>query len=228
MIVIDGVSKSFDGVTAVSGLSLRVNKGEAVALVGPSGGGKTTALRLIAGFELPDEGTITIQGRLASRKNWACPPHERGIGMVFQKPALWPHMTLAQNIGFGISGMAAPMADDRLRNLLHLTHLEGLGHRYPHQVSGGEAQRASLARALAPSPSILFLDEPMAGLDWDLVENMIELLHEVRCTTDMTLVYVSHDLEEARAVTDRVIVVAHGQVRYDGTWDGIQMGRGLT
>jgi len=191
VIVIDGVSKSFDGVIAVSGLSLRVNKGEAVALVGPSGGGKTTALRLIAGFELPDEGTITIQGRLASRKNWACPPHERGIGMVFQKPALWPHMTLAQNIGFGISGMAALMA-------------------------------------LAPSPSILFLDEPMAGLDWDLVENMIELLHEVRCTTDVTLVYVSHHLEEARAVTDRVIVVAHGQVRYDGTWNGIHMGRGLT
>ncbi len=123
--------------------------------------------------------------------------------------------------------MDAPMADDRLRDILRLTRLGGLERRFPHQVSGGEAQRASLARALAPRPSILFLDEPMAGLDWELVEDMIGLLHEVRHTTDVTLVYVSHDLNEARAVTDRVIVLAHGQVRYDGVWNGVHTGRGL-
>lgn len=226
MILLDGVSKCFDHVAAVSGLRFCVNQGEAVALVGPSGCGKTTVLRLIAGFELPDAGTITIRGRLVSRKGWACPPHARGIGMVFQKPALWPHMTLAQNIRFGISGMAAAAARDRLRSLLRLTQLEGLEHRFPHQVSGGEAQRASLARALAPGPSILFLDEPMAGLDWELVKSMEQLLHEVRRSTGATIIYVSHDLDEARAVTDRVIVLAGGQLKYDGCWEGMPMGRG--
>ena len=226
MIVLEGVSKSFDGVAAVCGLRFCVNKGEAIALVGPSGCGKTTVLRLIAGFELPDEGTITIQGRLASRKNWACPPHVRGIGMVFQKPALWPHMTLAQNIGFGIPGMAAREAHDRLRNLLRLTGLEGLERRYPHQVSGGEAQRASLARALASSPSILFLDEPMAGLDWELVKSMVDLLYEVSHSTGTTIIYVSHDLDEARAVTSRVIVLARGHINYDGRWENMPMERG--
>lgn len=226
MIALEGVSKSFDGASAVSGVSFCVDSSEAVALVGPSGGGKTTMLRLIAGFELPDEGMISIGGRLASRKDWACPPHQRGIGMVFQKPALWPHMTLAQNIRFGVAGMSKPIADDRLREMLCVTQLEGLAHRYPHQVSGGEAQRASLARAFAPSPPILFLDEPMAGLDWELVRSMVDLLREFRRTTSVTIIYVSHDLEEARAVTSRVIMLVQGQIRYDGPWEGMPPGRG--
>jgi len=135
-------------------------------------------------------------------------------------------MTLAQNIGFGIPGMAAREAHDRLRNLLRLTGLEGLERRYPHQVSGGEAQRASLARALASSPSILFLDEPMAGLDWELVKSMVDLLYEVSHSTGTTIIYVSHDLDEARAVTSRVIVLARGHINYDGRWENMPMERG--
>ncbi len=227
MITVRDISKSFDGVAAVSGVSFHVAPGEAVALVGPSGGGKTTVLRLIAGLEEPDTGTIEIHGRLVSRNGCVRPPHERGIGMVFQKSALWPHMTLAQNIAFGIARETQSEAGDRLREVLTLTHLEGLEHRYPHQVSGGEAQRASLARALAPRPSILFLDEPMAGLDWELVASMIELLNEVRRTTAVTVIYVSHDLDEARAVTDRAIVLARGFIKHDGPWQSMQMERRL-
>jgi ABC-type sulfate/molybdate transport systems ATPase subunit len=228
VITVQQISKSFDGVAAVTDVSFDVAPGEAVALVGASGSGKTTVLRLIAGLETPDRGSVILGGRVVSTKDWVCPPYERGIGMVFQKPALWPHMTLAQNIAFGISGDSKSAAEQRLRTLLRLTHLEGLEQRYPHQVSGGEAQRASLARALASSPAILFLDEPMAGLDEDLVKSMIELLHEVRRTTGVTVIYVSHHLDEAREVTGRVLVLARGRLSYDGAWERMRLAGGLT
>jgi ABC-type sulfate/molybdate transport systems ATPase subunit len=228
VISVQGISKSFGVVAAVADVSFDIARGEAVALVGASGSGKTTVLRLVAGLETPDCGTVAIGGRVVSRKDWSCPPHERGIGMVFQKPALWPHMTLAQNIAFGISGENKSAAGQRLHTLLRLTHLEGLEARYPHQVSGGEAQRASLARALAPSPAILFLDEPMAGLDEDLVKSMAGLLHEVRRATGVTVVYVSHHLDEARAVTSRVLVLAHGRLVYDGDWEHMRVDGGAT
>lgn len=227
MITVQDISKSFGGIAALLAVSFHVMPGEALALVGPSGGGKTTILRLIAGLEEPDRGTIAIGGRLVSRKGLVHPPHERGIGMVFQKPALWPHMTLAQNIAFPLASKPQSAGAERVREILRFTHLEGLEHRYPHQVSGGEAQRASLARALAPRPAILFLDEPMAGLDWDLVSSMIELLNEVRRATGVTIIYVSHDLDEARAVTDRVIVLASGRVKHDGPWNSIHVERRL-
>jgi iron(III) transport system ATP-binding protein len=225
MIKLELVNKSYEGNKVLSDISFHVNTGEAAALVGPSGGGKTTILRLIAGFELPDSGEIAIDDRIVSSKGYVCPPHERGIGMVFQKPALWPHMTLAQNISFGLRDLGKSVTKERLEELLLLTHLKGMENRYPHQVSGGEAQRATLARAIAPKPGILFLDEPMAGLDYDLIVEMIDVLRALRGRNKTTIIYVSHDFNEAQAITERVILLSHGVISYDGPWEGVGRGR---
>ena len=211
MIKLELVSKSFSGIKVLSDISFQVNNEEAVALVGPSGSGKTTILRLIAGFEVPDTGKITIGDRIVSWEGHACPPHERGIGMVFQKPALWPHMTLEQNIRFGLKGMSKARTIERVEELFSLTHLSGMEKRYPHQVSGGEAQRATLARAIAPNPDILFLDEPMIGLDNDLVAEITQLLREIREKTRTIVIYVAHDFNEARAITDHVLFLSQGE-----------------
>ena len=147
--------------------------------------------------------------------------------MVFQKPALWPHMTLEQNIRFGLKGMSKASITERVEELVSLTHLNGLERRYPHQVSGGEAQRATLARAIAPNPDILFLDEPMTGLDHDLIAEMTRVLREIREKTRTTVMYVGHDFSEARAITDRVILLSHGEISYDGPWDGLDTQRNI-
>jgi iron(III) transport system ATP-binding protein len=221
MIKVDELGKKLNDTFALSGISFQVNSGEALALVGPSGGGKTTLLRLIAGLEVPDSGNIYIDDKLVSSAGYACPPHERGIGMVFQKAALWPHMTLAQNVRFGLKGLNKTEAANRVRELFEITHLKGMEGRYPHQVSGGEAQRAALARAVAPKPNILFMDEPMTGLDSALVSEMNEVLREIRNTSTTTIIYVSHDLKEARYNTDRVIQLTRGRVTFDGGWESL-------
>lgn len=227
MIKLELVNKSFNGNKVLSDISFHIDTGEAAALVGPSGGGKTTILRLIAGFEIPDSGEITIDDKIVSSKGYACPPHERGIGMVFQKPALWPHMTLAQNIIFGLKDLNRAATKERIEELLVMTHLKGMESRYPHQVSGGEAQRATLARAIAPKPGILFLDEPMAGLDYDLVVEMIDVLRALRSKNKTTIIYVSHDFNEVQVITERVILLSHGVISYDGPWEGLSSGRPL-
>lgn len=219
MISLQDITKTFDGVRAVCGVSFEVAAGEAAALVGPSGSGKTTVLRLIAGLEVPDRGAIALNGRQVSRTGWTLPPHERGVGMVFQKPALWPHMPVARNVEFGLDGLTRPEADRRLRETLRLTCLEGLERRYPNQLSGGEAQRVALARALAPRPSILLLDEPLVGLDEELNRQMIDLIRTIRRELGTTIIYVSHYLAEAAAVTERVVVLRQGCVVRAGSWD---------
>lgn len=222
MIALQGVSKTFSGVPAVCEVTFEVAPGEAMALVGPSGSGKTTVLRLIAGLELPDRGNIILSGRLVSESGWACPPHERGVGMVFQRLALWPHMTVKQNVRFGLGGLRRAEADRRLHETLQLTCLEGLERRYPHQLSGGEAQRAALARALAPRPTILLLDEPLANLDPELNRRMIELIHAIRQQTGTTIVYVTHDILEAEAVTERVVILRRGRLERVGSWESVR------
>jgi ABC-type Fe3+/spermidine/putrescine transport system ATPase subunit len=227
MIKLEQINKHFDGNKILSDISFQISTAESVALVGPSGSGKTTILRLIAGFETPDSGKITIDDRVVSSKGYACPPHERGIGMVFQKPALWPHMTLAQNILFSLKELNKSECQDRLKQLLNLTHLKGMENRYPHQVSGGEAQRVTLARAIAPHPAILFLDEPMIGMDYELVTEMNNVIKELRSRYQPTIIYVSHDFNEARAITDRVMLLSGGKVSYDGQWEQLPIGRNM-
>jgi len=221
MMALHSVSKSFDGVPVVREVTFEVASGMAVALVGPSGAGKTTILRLLAGLEVPDRGDIILNGRVMSRGGWACPPHERGVGMVFQRPALWPHLSVRRNVQFGLAGLKRVDAEERLRDTLRLTHLEGFEERYPHQLSGGEAQRVALARALAPRPSILLLDEPLVGLDVELNREMIELIQGIRQRFGTTIVYVTHYLSEAEAVADTMVVLRQGRVEQVGSWQGI-------
>lgn len=222
MIALQSISKAFNGIPAVREITFDVEPGEATALIGPTGSGKTTVLRLIAGLEIPDSGSIAISERIVSKSGWACPPHERGVGMVFQRPALWPHMTVIKNVRFGLGGLKRTEADQRLHETLSLTYLEGLEQRRPHQLSGGEAQRVALARAIAPRPQILLMDEPLIGLDSELHKQMVELIHTIRKQIGTTILYVTHYLSEAESVTDRVVVLHQGRVDRVGSWQDIR------
>jgi iron(III) transport system ATP-binding protein len=228
LIVLESVVKRFPGAFVLGPITLDVKKGELVAVLGPSGCGKTTLLRLIAGFERPDEGSIVIDGRIvASRSQWV-EPEDRQVGMVFQDYALFPHLTVAQNVSFGqtssglydfASQWLAKMKVKRslsrrslVRELLQLVGLAGFEDRYPHELSGGEQQRVALARALAANPRVLLLDEPFSNLDADLRPKMRAelkiLLHRLNCTT----IFVTHDQEEAFELADRIAVLHAGRL----------------
>jgi putative spermidine/putrescine transport system ATP-binding protein len=211
-----GVQKRFaGGVVAVEDFNLAAEAGEFVSFLGPSGCGKTTTLRMIAGFEDPTAGTITIDGRDVTR----VPPNRRNVGMVFQSYALFPNMSVAQNIGFGLKlrGRARDHIASRVAELLKLIHLEGRGDRYPYQLSGGQQQRVALARALAIEPSVLLLDEPLSALDAKI---RVALRHEIRSIQrqlGITTVYVTHDQEEALELSDRIVVMSEGRMEQVGT-----------
>jgi iron(III) transport system ATP-binding protein len=201
---------------AVSGLSLGLGPGEIVALLGPSGCGKTTTLRLIAGFEAPDEGRITIGGRVVAEASpaggLAVPPEERGVGMVFQDYALFPHLTVEQNVAFGLHRLPRTAQRERAAEVLRLVDLELLGRRYPHELSGGQQQRVALARALAPAPAVMLLDEPFSNLDADLRSQMREEVERVLRSTATAAIFVTHDQEEAFTIADRVGVLDEGRL----------------
>jgi iron(III) transport system ATP-binding protein len=214
MIRLDGVTKRFGEVVAVDEASLCVDRGEVVALLGPSGCGKTTLLRLVAGFERPDAGVVTVAGRhVASAGEWV-PPERRRVGMVFQDYALFPHLTVAENVGFGL-----PRHSRRARvpELLAIVGLERLGRRYPHELSGGQQQRVALARALAPSPELVLLDEPWSNVDPFLRETMRSEVVEIVRPLGVTVVLVTHDREEAFSLADRIALMRDGSVVQEGT-----------
>jgi iron(III) transport system ATP-binding protein len=214
MIRLEGVRKSFGPVVAVREATLCVERGEVVALLGPSGCGKTTLLRLIAGFERPDAGTVEIDGRPAAGGTTWVPPERRRVGMVFQDYALFPHLTVAANVGFGLS--RAERAE-RVPELLELVGLEGLGGRYPHELSGGQQQRVALARALAPAPEVVLLDEPWSNVDPHLRESLRAEVAGVLRPLGVTAVLVTHDREEAFSLADRIALVRDGTVVQEGT-----------
>jgi iron(III) transport system ATP-binding protein len=197
---------------AVEGLTLAVDPGEILALLGPSGCGKTTTLRLIAGFERPDAGTIEIAGRLVAAPGTVVPPEARGVGVVFQDYALFPHLALADNVAFGLAGLDRSAREARVRDVLELVGLTPLRHRFPHELSGGQQQRVALARALAPAPALILLDEPFSNLDADLRALMREEIAKILRTTGTTAVFVTHDQEEAFTLADRVGVLRAGRL----------------
>jgi iron(III) transport system ATP-binding protein len=206
-------------VRAVQQLDLTVRRGQVVALLGPSGCGKTTALRLIAGFEAPDAGTILIGGRTVFGPRQRVPPEQRRVGMVFQEGALFPHLTVAQNIAYGLSR-------DHQRNgcvseVLDLVGLRGLEHRMPHQLSGGQQQRVALGRALAPRPEALLLDEPFSNLDPGLRQQVRRDVLEILKAGHITAIFVTHDQEEALSVGDAVAVMHQGRIEQVDTPEGI-------
>jgi putative spermidine/putrescine transport system ATP-binding protein len=211
VLALQDVTKRFGRVTAVRGVSVEVSRGELVAVLGPSGCGKTTTLRLIAGFEYPDEGEI----RFGDRPITSLPPEKRDIGMVFQSYALFPHLTVAQNVAFGLEMRRVPRAEiaRRTAEVLARVQLVGMEDRYPRQLSGGQQQRAALARALVINPQLLLLDEPLANLDAKLREEMRFFIRSLQREFGITTLYVTHDQAEAMALADRIMVMIAGTVR---------------
>jgi spermidine/putrescine transport system ATP-binding protein len=209
-ILVDGVTKRFDDVTAVDDVSITIPGGEFFSMLGPSGCGKTTTLRMIAGFEMPDEGRILLQGGDVTN----IPPAKRNVNMVFQAYGLFPHMTVAENIAFGpkIKKLGRSEIATRLSDVIKTVRLEGLEDRRPNQLSGGQQQRVALARALVNQPAALLLDEPLGALDLKLRKEMQLELKELQQRTGTTFVYVTHDQEEAMTMSDRIAVMNGGVV----------------
>jgi spermidine/putrescine transport system ATP-binding protein len=205
-----GVSKIFGEVQAVDALSLQVCKGEFLSLLGPSGCGKTTTLRIIAGFESPSAGEVYIEGKLLG----GTPPYKRNVNTVFQHYVLFPHMTVYQNIAFGLRMKRLPKEDIRARvtNMLKIVELSGYEVRYPHQLSGGEQQRVGLARALVNEPAVLLLDEPLGALDLKVRRRMQLELKRIHREVGITFLYVTHDQEEALVMSDRIAVMNRGRI----------------
>jgi iron(III) transport system ATP-binding protein len=209
------LTKSFKGVRAVEGLDLDLHDGEILALLGPSGCGKTTALRLIAGFEAPDAGRVEIGGRLAAGPGLCLPPEKRRVGMVFQSYALFPHLSVARNVAYGLS--QAEIKARRVREALALVGLNGVEERMPHQLSGGQQQRVALARALAPRPEVLLLDEPFSNLDAGRRLQVRQEVREILKASGTSVLFVTHDQEEALFMGDRVGVLDAGRLEQIGT-----------
>jgi putative spermidine/putrescine transport system ATP-binding protein len=208
------LQKSFGSAYAVKNFNLSVERGEFVSFLGPSGCGKTTTLRMIAGFEHPTSGLIRIDGKDVTNLR----PNQRKIGMVFQSYALFPNMTVAENVAFGLKVARKPAEEVKARvaEMLKLIGLPHLGDRYPYQLSGGQQQRVALARAIAPKPQILLLDEPLSALDAKIRISLREEIRAVQRELGITTIYVTHDQEEALSMSDRIVVMSEGHVEQIG------------
>jgi sulfate transport system ATP-binding protein len=212
---LSNISKSFGKTRVVDQVSFTVNSGELVALLGPSGGGKSTILRIIAGLEQADEGQVFLEDKRVDQLH----PRDRQVGFVFQHYALFRHMTVGENIAFGldVQGVSRAEAQERVSTLLQIMGLQGLGDRYPSQCSGGQRQRVALARALAPRPSLLLLDEPFGAVDARVREELRRWLRKLHDEVHTTSIFVTHDQEEAFAVADRVMIIHAGKLDQQGT-----------
>ena len=212
---IQHVKKTFGDLTVVQDFNLDVGPGEFVSFLGPSGCGKTTVLRMVAGFEEPSAGSIAIAGKDVTRLK----PNQRNIGMVFQAYALFPNLTVAQNIAFGlkVAGMPRADSDARVAEMLNLIKLPQFGDRYPYQLSGGQQQRVALARAIAPKPKLLLLDEPLSALDAKVRVSLRDEIRSIQKELGITTVFVTHDQEEALSISDRIVVMYGGKAEQVGT-----------
>jgi putative spermidine/putrescine transport system ATP-binding protein len=214
-LTLSNISKQFGDTYAVQDFNLDVEKGEFVSFLGPSGCGKTTTLRMVAGFETPTDGTITLAGADITNKS----PNQRNMGMIFQSYALFPNMTVGQNIGFGLRVRNVSKAEisDRVKEMVSLVNLEKHVNKYPYQLSGGQQQRVALARALAIHPDVLLLDEPLSALDAKIRVSLRAQIREIQKRLGITAIFVTHDQEEALSISDRIVVMYDGNVEQVGT-----------
>ncbi len=216
LLAVEGLQHGYNGQEVVRGLDFALPRGAIGCLLGPSGCGKTTVLRCIAGFERLRAGSIRLNGVLVSGPGVMLPPEERRVGMVFQDYALFPHLSVAQNIAFGLGSLARSKRDARVREMAELVRLGGELGQYPHELSGGQQQRVALARALAPAPELLLLDEPFSNLDVELRERLSPEVREILKASGATAVLVTHDQHEAFAMADEIGVMHEGRIQQ---WD---------
>jgi ABC-type Fe3+/spermidine/putrescine transport system ATPase subunit len=220
-LTLNRLHKKYDKTMVVDDLNLTIEKGELVSLLGPSGCGKTTTLRMIAGFIDPTSGAIELNGSVMSSPQGSVPPERRSMSMIFQSYAIWPNMTVAENVGFGLTVRKLPAAEIRQRvdQILEVVHLSALRDRYPSELSGGQQQRVALARAIVVRPDVLLLDEPLSNLDANLREEMRGEIRRLHDEFRITTVYVTHDQSEAMAISDRIAVMNGGRLeQIDSPW----------
>jgi iron(III) transport system ATP-binding protein len=200
----------------IKNFALNIEKGEIISILGESGSGKSTVLRIIAGLEVNASGSIKINDKVVLDEKTFVMPEKRGVGMVFQDYALFPHMTVTENIQFGLKGFSKKEKQERLMEMLELVSLKDFEKRYPYELSGGQQQRVAIARALAPRPALFLLDEPFSNLDADLRSKIREEIKIILRQTGTTSIFVTHDKEDARALADRIVVVKDGHVIRSG------------
>jgi len=213
MLAVKNLSVAFQGKVILNNFSLNLKQGEIFAMLGESGSGKSTALRFIAGLDETQDGSVNLNGRKLSKQgNHTIQPDNREIGMVFQDYALFPHMTVEKNISFGINNLTKSKQKQRVEELLTMVGLEGIEQKYPHQLSGGEQQRVSLVRALAPNPKLLLLDEPFSSLDIKHRKKLVKQVREILKKTQVTSILVTHDETEANALADTIGIIKNKQL----------------
>ncbi len=219
MIKIENITKRYSHLEAVKDVTLDVSLGETLTVVGPSGCGKTTLLRLIAGFERPDKGRIWIDGTEVSSPTKMLLPSKRKLSMIFQDLALWPHMTVKENVRFmiGKGNLPKNIAEEKAQEILKKVNLTGYDHRYPHELSGGEKQRLAIARALASKPMYLLMDEPFSNLDSMLKEELQEMVIRLKDDSEVGILYVTHNIDEALMLADKMAIMNKGKIEQAGS-----------
>lgn len=213
MLELRNVSKIYADKKAVDNVSMYINKGESLIITGPSGSGKSTLLRMITGLEMVSSGEIMLNNNVISSNKYMLNPNERNMSFVFQSAALWPHMTVKENIMFAINNLSKSEAEYKINSLLEIAEITELKNRYPNEISGGEARRVSILRAIASDKEIFFLDEPLTNLNMDLKYKLLDFILDIVKTTNKTMIYVTHDLDEADRIQGRKFIMEKGNLK---------------